>query len=148
MLMRARLFHLPELDAQLVRMISSGRASLASDLAIHLIRTCLVSDPIVTAADLFNTLDTLAKVARHTSNGSQVLVLVEQARQVTRSDIAHATHPSLVRIVCDAFRACASLCHVCIACHLLQTLLYGRSLPLKVHQSNVCMGWIGTGGKA
>ncbi len=85
MLIRARLFHLPELDAQLVRMISAGRSNLATDLAVHLVRTCLVGDPVVTAADLFNTLDTLAKIARHSSNGPAVLMLVEQARQVTRS---------------------------------------------------------------
>lgn len=84
-MVRARLFHLPELDAQLVRMINANRSSLPADLAIHLIRTCLVSDPVVTSADLFNTLDTLAKIARHSSNGSSVLMLVEQARQVTRS---------------------------------------------------------------
>ena len=83
--MRARLFHLPELDAQLVRMISATRSSLATELAIHLISTCLVRDPVVTAADLFNTLDTLAKFARHNSNVSTILLLVEQARQVTRS---------------------------------------------------------------
>lgn len=86
MLVRARLFHLPELDAQLVRMMTANRSSLPADLAIHLIRTCLVSDPVVTSADLFNTLNTLAKIARHSSNGSSVLMLVEQARQVTRSD--------------------------------------------------------------
>lgn len=85
MLIRARLFHLPELDAQLVRMISAGRSNLATDLAVHLVRTCLVGDPVITAADLFNTLDTLAKIARHSSNGPAVLMLVEQARQVTRS---------------------------------------------------------------
>ena len=78
------MFHLPELDAQLVRMISAGRNNLASDLAVHLIRTCLIADPVVTAADLFNTLDTLAKFARHSSNGPAILMLVEQARQVTR----------------------------------------------------------------
>lgn len=84
MLMRARLFHLPELDAQLVRMMTANRSSLATDLAIHLVRTCLLADPVVTAADLFNTLDTLAKTARHSSSGSAVLQLVEQARQVSR----------------------------------------------------------------
>lgn len=90
MLIRARLFHLPELDAQLVRMMSAGRSSLATDLALHLVRTCLVADPVVTAADLFNTLDTLAKIARHSSNGPAVLMLVEQARQVTRSNTSQA----------------------------------------------------------
>ena len=90
MLIRARLFHLPELDAQLVRMMSAGRSSLATDLALHLVRTCLVADPVVTAADLFNTLDTLAKIARHSSNGPAVLMLVEQARQVTRSHTSQA----------------------------------------------------------
>jgi len=85
MLIRARLFHLPELDAQLVRMISADRSNSATDLAVHLVRTCLVGDSVVTAADLFNTLDTLPKIARHSSNGPAVLMLVEQARQVTRS---------------------------------------------------------------
>ena len=85
MLMRARLFHLPELDAQLVRMMTANRSSLATELAIHLVRTCLLADPVITAADLFNTLDTLAKIARHSSSGSALLALVEQARQVTRS---------------------------------------------------------------
>ena len=94
-MVRARLFHLPELDAQLVRMITANRSSLPADLAIHLISTCLVSDPVVTSADLFNTLDTLAKIARHSSNGSSVLMLVEQARQVTRS-----VTPALLLIVC------------------------------------------------
>lgn len=97
--MRARLFHLPELDAQLVRMMTANRSSLPADLAIHLIRTCLVSDPVVTSADLFNTLDTLAKIARHSSNGSSVLMLVEQARQVTRSDhrcFSAYTEPTLL----------------------------------------------------
>lgn len=96
MLIRARLFHLPELDAQLVRMISAGRSNLATDLAVHLVRTCLVGDPVVTAADLFNTLDTLAKIARHSSNGPAVLMLVEQARQVTRSG-SSAPQPCCLR---------------------------------------------------
>ena len=91
--MRARLFHLPELDAQLVRMISAARSTLASDLALHLIRTCLISDPVVTATDLFTTLDTLAKFARHSSNGPAVLMLVEQARQVTRSVNSYQVWP-------------------------------------------------------
>ena len=90
--MRAGLFHLPELDAQLVRMITANRSSLPADLAIHLIRTCLISNPVVTSTDLFNTLDTLAKLARHSSNGSSVLMLVEQARQVTRSDPQCSLH--------------------------------------------------------
>ncbi len=96
MLIRARLFHLPELDAQLVRMITAGRSNLATDLALHLVRTCLVGDPVVTAADLFNTLDTLAKIARHSSNGPAVLMLVEQARQVTRS-ASSAPQPCCLR---------------------------------------------------
>ncbi len=97
MLIRARLFHLPELDAQLVRMISAGRSNLATDLAVHLVRTCLVGDPVVTAADLFNTLDTLAKIACHSSNGPAVLMLVEQARQVTRS-ASSPPHPCCLHL--------------------------------------------------
>ena len=104
MLIRARLFHLPELDAQLVRMMSAGRSSLATDLALHLVRTCLVADPVVTAADLFNTLDSLAKIARHSSNGPAVLMLVEQARQVTRSNTSQAC--SYCFLQCCALPAC------------------------------------------
>ena len=102
--MRARLFHLPELDAQLVRMMTANRSSLATDLAIHLVRTCLLADPVVTAADLFNTLDTLAKIARHSSSGSAVLQLVEQARQVSRSASA---------VTCKVTRAADQPCQFC-----------------------------------
>lgn len=141
MLIRARLFHLPELDAQLVRMISAGRSNLATDLAIHLVRTCLVGDPVVTAADLFNTLDTLAKIARHSSNGPAVLMLVEQARQVTRS----ASSPPLV-LLFAAFWWLCMLIHilVSIACNMHAFEIKSMAMLVDTITTACCYLWMVT----
>jgi CCR4-NOT transcription complex subunit 1 len=81
---RAGLLHLPELDAHLAKVISSGRSGTATEFAMHLVRQCCVVDAVMTASQLYNTLDMLAKLAVRNSGGAALLQLVEQARQAAR----------------------------------------------------------------
>lgn len=48
---------------------------------MYLIRACIVNEPLLAAADLFNTLETLAKLSRSIPQGPQLQQLVEQARR-------------------------------------------------------------------
>ena len=83
-LMRARLFNLPELDGTLACRVNMPQNQAALEFAVHVVRVCLVSEALATAADLFSTLDVLQKYALRTSAGTAILQLVEQARQVAR----------------------------------------------------------------
>lgn len=51
------------------------------EFAAHVVRQCIVVEPVLAAADLFNTLEMLAKLARTLSQGPQMQALVEQARR-------------------------------------------------------------------
>jgi len=81
-LIRAHLLHLPDFDAYLAKSLSAVPFGPASELAVHLIRTCILAkEPIVTAAELYNTLDVLNKIATR-SGGAALVALIEQAKQV------------------------------------------------------------------
>ncbi|KAK9916879.1 hypothetical protein WJX75_008268 [Coccomyxa subellipsoidea] len=81
-LVRARLFQLPDLDAHLAKVLSSGRLGAPPlEFAAHIVRACIVMDPVLAAADLFNTLEMLAKLARTSQQGPAMQLLVEQARR-------------------------------------------------------------------
>ena len=47
------------------------------------LQQCVIVEPLLTAADLAHTLDTLSKLAARVSGGHSVLQLVEDARRVT-----------------------------------------------------------------
>lgn len=102
--MRARLFNLPELDGTLACRVNMPQNQAALEFAVHVVRVCLVSEALATAADLFSTLDVLQKYAMRTSAGTAILQLVEQARQVARWAHAFMHHwpPG-----CPAFKRCA-----------------------------------------
>ena len=105
-LMRARLFNLPELDGTLACRVNMPQNQAALEFAVHVVRVCLVSEALATAADLFSTLDVLQKYAMRTSAGTAILQLVEQARQVARWAHAfmHLRQPG-----CPACARCAML---------------------------------------
>ena len=86
--MRARLFNLPELDGTLACRVNMPQNQAALEFAVHVVRVCLVSEALATAAALFSTLDVLQKYAMRTSAGTAILQLVEQARQVARWALA------------------------------------------------------------
>ncbi len=47
-----------------------------------MVRACIIADPVLTSADLFNTLEVLAKLARTSpQQGPALQLLVEQARR-------------------------------------------------------------------
>lgn len=58
-----------------------GQMRAPLEFAAHLVRACLVLEPVLAAADLFNTLETLAKLARTSHPAAQLQVLVDQARR-------------------------------------------------------------------
>jgi len=83
-LMRAHLLHLPEFDIQLAKALSVQPFGPACDLAVHLVRTCMLThEPVASATELYNTLDVLSKIASRSSRGAPLISLVEQARQVS-----------------------------------------------------------------
>ena len=64
------------------QVLGSGRAGPAAlEFAVHLVRTCVVGEPVLAASDLFATLETLAKLARTSPQGAHLQALVEQARR-------------------------------------------------------------------
>lgn len=82
-LIRARLLHLPDFDAYLAKALSAVPLGPASEMALHLIRACILApEPVATAGELYSTLDILGKIASRSSNGGALIALVEQARQV------------------------------------------------------------------
>ena len=48
---------------------------------MHLVRACMVAEPLLAASDLFATLETLLKLARTTPQGAQLQAIVDQARR-------------------------------------------------------------------
>merc|ERR1712097_167291 len=67
-------------------MITARRGGPATDFAIHVVRQCIVLEPLAQSNDMALTLDVLAKVAaqgRGGGAGDALAQLVEQARLVT-----------------------------------------------------------------
>ena len=64
-------------------MLTSGRLGAAPlEFAVHMVRACIIMEPVLTSADLFNTLEVLAKLARTSpQQGPALQLLVEQARR-------------------------------------------------------------------
>lgn len=63
-------------------MLSSGRLGAPPlEFAAHVVKACIVSEPVLAAADLFNTLEMLAKLARTSPQGPAMQALVDQARR-------------------------------------------------------------------
>ncbi|KAK9824056.1 hypothetical protein WJX72_007392 [[Myrmecia] bisecta] len=80
-LLRGGLLHMPELDAYLAKVLSSGRSGAAMEVAVHLVRACVIMEPLATAAELFNTLEVLSKIAVRSAGGTALQQLVDQARR-------------------------------------------------------------------
>ena len=92
-LARARLLPLAHIDAPLAKLVlaSTGQRRAMHgngpvELAIHVVRQCVVIQPLASAQDLAQTLDVLSKIAaqgRGGGAGDALAQLVEQARLVT-----------------------------------------------------------------
>ncbi|KAK9843414.1 hypothetical protein WJX81_000935 [Elliptochloris bilobata] len=83
-LLRARLLHPPDLDAHLSQVLGSGQLGhMAVDFAVHVVRTCMVAEPVLGATDLFATLETLVKLSYSLPSpaGLQLQQLVVEARR-------------------------------------------------------------------
>ena len=82
-LLRAHLLHLPDFDTHLAKALTAAPYGPAPELAVHLIRTCILSpEPVATASDLYSTLEVLLKIAARSSSSAAIVSLVDQARQV------------------------------------------------------------------
>jgi hypothetical protein len=82
-LVRSHLLHLPDFDAQLAKALQANPFGPPSELAVHLLRTCILSqEPVATAGELAYTLDVISKIASRSSSGTAILQLVERAKQV------------------------------------------------------------------
>lgn len=62
-------------------MLSTGRLGAVLEFVVHLVRACMVAEPLLAASDLFATLETLLKLARTTPQGAQLQAIVDQARR-------------------------------------------------------------------
>lgn len=87
-LIRSRLLNLNDFDSHLAKLMNSGRHGPGTEFAAHLVRQCIVAEPLATAADFFNVLDVLGKVAQRGGAPETLGQLLEQAR------IAH-TSPAI-----------------------------------------------------
>jgi CCR4-NOT transcription complex subunit 1 len=77
-LVRARLLNLTEFDSHLAKLMNAGRNQAATDFAAHLVRQCIVAEPLATAADFFSVLDVLGKVAQRAGAPESLATLLEQ----------------------------------------------------------------------
>jgi len=87
-MVRRGLLNLKELDRALSVLISARKVGPATDFAIHVVRQCIVLEPLAQANDMTQTLDVLASVAaqgRGGGAGDALAQLVEQAKRSTQS---------------------------------------------------------------
>lgn len=65
------------------QVLTSGRLGAPPlEFAVHMVRACIILEPVLTSADLFNTLEVLTKLARTSpQQGPALQLLVEQARR-------------------------------------------------------------------
>jgi CCR4-NOT transcription complex subunit 1 len=83
-MVRRGLLNLRELDRTLSTMIAARRGGPSTDFAIHVVRQCIVLEPLAQSGDMALTLEVLAKVAaqgRGGGAGDALAQLVEQAKR-------------------------------------------------------------------
>ena len=83
-IIRRGLFVLRDFDRTLATAIASRKVGPATDFAIHIVRQCMVLEPIAQAVDMAKTLDMLSKIAaqgRGGGAGDALAQLVEQAKR-------------------------------------------------------------------
>lgn len=91
-LVRGRLLLLPELDAHLSRLMSAGGRLQASamELAAHILRHCVIVEPVASAADLPLTLEVLSKLASRPGAPEPLVALVAEAHSRAKAAAAAA----------------------------------------------------------
>lgn len=83
-LVRSRLFVLPDLDLYLTKCLASHRYQPPADMLVHLLQSCIIPDPAVLSVnELPHSLTALAKLAARFSEGHSALALIEEARRVS-----------------------------------------------------------------
>lgn len=83
LLLRNRLFSLPELDAYFVKVITTTRSPALIDFVMHLVKACIIRDQVINYAELYNTLEVIGKLAQRAPGFEGVLQIIDQAKKAS-----------------------------------------------------------------
>lgn len=82
-LIRSELIHLADYNLFLAKLMEGGRNAAATEFAIYLVQTCVVQDAGVSATELYNVIEALAKVAQRPGSPESLQQLVEIAKNTS-----------------------------------------------------------------
>lgn len=82
LLIGSRLLLVPEFDALLVKHLQGPRFAHALELAVQLIRQCVVAKPVVSPLEMAGTLDVLSKVANRPGAPEAIQQLIDRVRSM------------------------------------------------------------------
>jgi CCR4-NOT transcription complex subunit 1 len=83
---RSHLLNLSDFDSSLTKSMDGGRGTNAMDLALHVLRTVVIDEQVVTCIELSGMVDGLGKIASRSKDPSEqreLNAVVEAARKVT-----------------------------------------------------------------
>lgn len=95
LLVGSRLLLVPEFDALLVKHLQGPRFAHALELAVQLIRQCVVAKPVVSPLEMAGTLDVLSKVASRPGAPEAIQQLIERVRSMFPSKDAMKATPGV-----------------------------------------------------
>eukprot|EP00850_Spirogloea_muscicola_P015627 SM000121S26024 [mRNA] locus=s121:298001:312953:- [translate_table: standard] len=79
-LIRAELIALSDYSVYLAKAMDGGRYAIATEFAIYLVKTCVIQESVVSAAELYNVIELLGKIAQRPGAPESLQQLVELAR--------------------------------------------------------------------
>eukprot|EP00850_Spirogloea_muscicola_P021681 SM000258S09097 [mRNA] locus=s258:124363:135751:+ [translate_table: standard] len=79
-LIRAELIALSDYSVYLAKAMDGGRHAIATEFAVYLVKTCVIQESVVSAADLYNVIELLGKIAQRPGAPESLQQLVELAR--------------------------------------------------------------------
>eukprot|EP00898_Chlorokybus_atmophyticus_P005844 jgi/Chlat1/6260/Chrsp44S05774 len=79
-LFRSNLINAGDFSMHLAKLMDGGRHAAATELAIHLVKVCIIQEHLTTATEMFNVLDALSKIAQRPGAPEALLQLLERAR--------------------------------------------------------------------
>lgn len=87
-LIQSELINLADYNIHLAKLMDGGRNAMATDFAVHLVKSCVIQENLVGATELYNVIDSLAKIAQRPGAPESLQQLVELARNSTAGAVA------------------------------------------------------------
>eukprot|EP00798_Chlamydomonas_sp_ICE-L_P003954 gene3954-14033_t len=94
MMLRARLFSLPELDSYLAKVLTATRNPSAIEFLMNLIKVFILRDQVLAYHDMYSSIEVLGKLSARIPGSDAVTQLVEQARKSGAAALVANRRPS------------------------------------------------------